>query len=130
MRGIFIQNFLYVPDDGIGIDGRAVVKLNAWAQLENPFCLIVRVDGPRSGQARDHSAGCVRLSEVPLCQGIVHGDAGKPVALEALVRLTERAWNVCGGHADTQDFFLRRGGHRSGDRKCRGEHGKPKRLAH
>ena len=41
-------------------------------------------------------------------EGVVHRDAGEPVALEALIGLAEGAGDIGGGHADAQRFL----GHR------------------
>ena len=55
-------------------------------------------------------------------QGVIHGDARKPVALETLIRLPQCSWNVRRGHRDPQNLFLGKccagaGHHHQADKK-------------
>ena len=85
-------------------------NLTPGPQLEHPFRLVVRIDGPLRRQAGDHDARLVGRGQVPLGQGVVHRNAGKPVPFESLVGLAERARDVRGGHADAQRALRLRDG--------------------
>ena len=107
VNGIFVQHFLHVPDNRIGVDGRTVMELDAGAQFEGPLGFVGGIHRPRGGQAGDQHAGGIGLGQVPLRQCVVHRDAGEAVAFKTLIGLTQGAGNVGGGHGNAQHLFLR-----------------------
>ena len=123
MNRVFVQHLAHVPDDRIGIQGRAIVELHAWTQLEGPFGFVGCPHRPRGGQSRADPAGCIGFGQVPVGQGVVHRDTGEPVAFKALVRLPQGAGNVGCRHGNAQDFFLRLNGHGDGAEPHPDSHG-------
>ncbi|MEY9756525.1 hypothetical protein ABIE73_003920 [Bradyrhizobium yuanmingense] len=105
LRRILLQHLLDVPHHRVGVERRAVMEGDAGAQLEDPFGLVGIVDLPLGGKAGDHHARLVGRGQVPAGQRIVHGEAGKAVALKTLIGLAERARNIGSSHADAQHSF-------------------------
>ena len=81
LRRHFIQYLIHVPDDGVGVHLRP--------QGENPAAGILRIDVPLGRQPRHQTAGLFTLRQIPLHQRVVQRDAGKAVALIALIRLAK-----------------------------------------
>ena len=102
LRRGFIQHLIHVPDDGVGVDRRTIVKFNSRAQGENPAALILRVNVPLGRQPRHQAAGFLSLRQIPFNQGVVKRNAGKAVALKTLIGLSEGQRDIGGGHGDPQ----------------------------
>ena len=89
LRRRFIQHLIHVPDDGVGVHLRPIMKLHPRTQGENPAAGVLRIDVPLGRQPRHQTAGLFTLRQIPLHQRVVQRDAGKAVALIALIRLAK-----------------------------------------
>ena len=117
LHRVLVQHLAHVPHHCVGVEGRAVMELHTGAQLEHPLGLVLGVHHPGHRHARNHHAGRVGLGQIPLRQRVINRDTSETVALEALVRLAQRAGNVRRRHGDAQGFVLRQqGGGRQGQR--------------
>ena len=108
--GVLVEHLGHVPHHRIGVEGRAVMELDARPQLEHPLGLVLVVHGPCGGEGRNQHAGGIGLGQIPLGERVIDGDAGEAVALKPLVGLAQRARNVGCRHGNAQHFFLGQGG--------------------
>lgn len=109
MRRVFVQHFSHIPNHRIRIQRGTVMEFHTGSQLEDPFGFVFRIHRPAGCQARDEHTGSIGFGQVPVGQGVIHGDPRKTVALEALIGLSQCSGNICCGHGNAKHFFL---GHR------------------
>jgi hypothetical protein len=106
---LVVDQALDVPHHQVGIEIAAVVKLHAFAQLEDPSLVVGGVDGPLGGEARRQRRFPVGTRQVPVDQRVVERPAHEAVALEALVGLSRPVGDVTGSHGNAQDGLGARG---------------------
>jgi hypothetical protein len=111
LRRVLVEDLFEVPDNGVGVEGRAVVELDARPELEGPQRLVALVDRPFGGEAGDQLAGPVGDIHLPGDQRIVDGEAGELVGAGAAIGLAGGERDI--GHRDAvaHDLFL-------GARRC------------
>ena len=110
LRRLVVQHLVEVPDHRVGLEVGAVVKFDALAQREAPDLVVLRVDLPLGGQARDQLAGARADVGFPRDHRVVNRVAGELVGTGAAVRLAGRERDV--GHRDAvarHGFGVRRG---------------------
>ena len=80
----------------------AVVPLHAFAQLEDPALVVLRIDMPGRCQARLDVGRLVGAGQVPQHQRVVEIVSDETIALEPLVRIAGGDRQIAGRHADLQ----------------------------
>ena len=107
LRRVLVEDLLQVPDDGVGVEGRAVMELHAVAQREGPQGLVRLVHLPLGGEAGDQLARPVGDIELPGDERIVEREAGELVGTGATVGLARRQRHVGHGDAEAHHLLLR-----------------------
>ena len=102
LRRVLLQDLVQIPDHGIGIEWRSIMKFYALAQLEDPFLGIRRVGMPFRSQARRQCRHHVGARQVPVHQRVIELVADEAVTLAALVRDARGLRDVGRGHPDAQ----------------------------
>jgi len=110
LGGLVVVDPAEVEDDRIGVEIGAVVKFDAFAQVEEPSGVIRFVDFPAGGEPRRDLGGLVGVVEIPLDQRVKGGNTEKAVAFATVVGNAARRRDVGSGHPDAQNLLrLRRG---------------------
>jgi hypothetical protein len=87
LRRVLVEDLFEVPQDGVCVEGRTVVELHAWPELEGPQRLVGVVDLPFGGEAGDQLARPVGDIKLPGDQRIVDREAGELVGASAAIGL-------------------------------------------
>ena len=85
LRAVVLVVAVEVPDHRVRVERRAVVELDALAQVEGPELLVGGILLPALGQRRDDPRELVRALEVPLHQTLEDRVAEEAHPLEAVV---------------------------------------------
>ncbi len=78
------------------------MEFHAFTDLEGPFRLVIRVNGPARCQAGDQHGRLVRAGEIPMHKRVIKREAHEALAFTTLIGLAGRVRNIRGGHADPQ----------------------------
>ncbi len=105
VRRILVEEPLEVPDHRVGGEFRAIVKLHALPQREDPTLSVGRIALEALGEPWDDGRHRLGHTQIPANQRLEGRKARETKALEALVRRSGRRRHVGSRHRDAQDLL-------------------------
>ena len=109
VRRVLLLDGLVGEDDGVGVEGTAIVERDTTAELEHPLRRRVLAHFPRLRESGYQGRQPIAAAQIPRDQRLVDLVADESEPLEAVVGLAARVGNVAGCHADAQRALCTRG---------------------
>src|SRR5262249_27280492 len=100
-----IGDALKVPDDIGRREITAIMKLYAFAQLNNPALRISGIDLPGRSQPWPQLSDHIGAGQIPQDKGIIQVITDKAIPFKTLIGLANRHWHIASSHGYAQHCF-------------------------